>query len=296
MDRLLSMQMFVRVVEKGSLTAAAEGSGMTATMVGNHIRELEKRLGARLLARTTRNQTLTEIGRPFYDQCVTILAQVRTAESLAQSMTLAPRGRLRVSAPINFGVQCLTPKLDLYLKDFPEVEIDLILNDRIVDIVSEEFDVAIRIGDLPDSRLIARSLAPWRRIVCAAPDYIKRRGEPLVVDDLKNHNCLSFTYMSGPERDWRFPRTDGAFDIVRVGGSVNINNGQALRAAALAGLGVIMQPEQLLYDDLQNGGLIQLLKDHPMPTSPMHVVYLSDKQMMPKLSSFLDFMVKMFRQ
>jgi len=295
MDRFVGMQMFVRVVDKGSLTAAAEGSGMTSTMVGNYIRELETRLGARLLTRTTRTQTLTEIGKSYYAECVNILGRVSAAEALAQAMTHSPRGTLRVSAPINFGVQCLTPELRRFLEECPDVEVELALSDRVVDIASEEFDVAVRIGVLPDSGLHARPLAPWTRIICAAPAYLERFGEPKSIEDLKGHQCLCFTYASGPERDWKFPRSDKTVEVVRVGGRLSINNGQALRAAARAGLGLIMQPERLVQHDVAAGRLVQVLKDVATPTSPMNVVYLPDRQMTPKLSTFLDFMVNTFR-
>jgi len=202
MDRFISMQMFVRAVDKGSLTAAAEGSGMTSTMVGNHIRELESRLGARLITRTTRSQTLTEVGRSYYAKCVEILASVQDAESLTQAMTQSPRGLLRVSSPISFGVQCLTPVLQTFLREFPEVEVELSLSDRIVDVARDEFDAAVRIGPLPDSGLVARPLAAWVRVLCAAPEYIAARGAPRSVQELAEHECLSFTYSSGRERDW----------------------------------------------------------------------------------------------
>jgi DNA-binding transcriptional LysR family regulator len=295
MDRFISMQMFVRTVDKGSLTAAAEGIGMTSTMVGNHIRELESRLGARLITRTTRSQTLTEVGKSYYEKCVEILASVQDAESLAQAMTQSPRGLVRVSSPISFGVQCLTPALHTFLRECPEVEVELSLSDRIVDVARDEFDAAVRIGPLPDSGLVARPLATWVRVLCASPDYLAARGEPKSVQELVEHECLSFTYSSGRERDWKFPRSDGTFDVVRVSGRLSIDNGPALRAAARAGLGIIMQPERLVLDDIVSGRLVRVLENQATVTSPMNVVYLSDRQLTPKLATFLDFMAGTFR-
>jgi DNA-binding transcriptional LysR family regulator len=295
MDRFVSMQMFVRAVEKGSLTSAAEGSGMTSTMVGNHIRELELRLGTRLITRTTRSQTLTEVGKSFYAKCVEILAHVQDAESLAQTMAQSPRGLVRVSSPISFGVQCLTPALGAFLSEYPEIEVELSLSDRIVDVARDEFDAAVRIGALPDSGLVARPLASWLRVLCASPDYLALHGEPRSVQELATHQCLSYTYSSGRERDWKFPCADGTFDVVRVNGRLSIDNGPALRAAARAGLGIIMQPERLVRDDIASGRLVRVLADQATVTSPMNVVYLRDRQMTPKLSTFLDFMVRAFR-
>jgi len=251
------MAMFARVVERGSF-AAAEGSGMTATMVGNHVRELERRLKGRLLNRTTRSQSLTELGRRFHQRCLDIIALVDAAELDAREMQTCPRGRLRVSCPVMYGTRVLAAILVDYLDRYPEVQVELSLNDRYVDLAEEGFDAVIRVGVLPDSGLIARPLQPSPRIACASPTYLARHGHPRVPSDLAQHNCLALMHASGPERDWWFPRPGNTgTERVSVRGTLDANGGMALREAALAGLGVILQPQMLLQDDLDAGRLVR---------------------------------------
>ncbi len=291
MDRFTSMAMFARVVERGSFAAAAEGSGMTPTMVGNHVRELERRLKGRLINRTTRRQSLTELGRRYHAKCIEILSLVDSAELDAREMQTSPRGRLRVSCPVTYGTRALVPVLASYLDRYPEVQVELSLSDRFVDLAEEGFDAAIRAGELPDSGLIARPLRPSPRIACASPAYLARHGHPQVPADLAQHNCLAFLFAAGPERDWRFPRPDGkGAEHITVRGRLDVNGGMALREAALAGLGVILQPALMLGDDLEAGRLVRLFPDWPAPTWPVHVVHLPDTRMPPKLESFIAFL------
>lgn len=291
MDRFTSMAMFVRVVERGSFAAAAEGSGMTPTMVGNHVRELERRLKGRLINRTTRRQSLTELGRRYHARSLEILTLVDSAELDAREMQVSPRGRLRVSCPVTYGTRALVPVLANYLDRYPDVEVELSLNDRLVALAEEGFDAAIRVGELPDSGLIARPLRPSPRVACASPAYLARHGHPQVPADLAQHNCLAFLFASGPERDWRFPRPDGkGYERINVRGRLDVNGGMALREAALAGLGVILQPELMLKEDLEEGRLVRLFPDWPAPTWPVHVVHLPDTHMTPKLQSFIAFL------
>jgi DNA-binding transcriptional LysR family regulator len=290
MDRFTSMAMFVRVVERGSFAAAAEGSGMTPTMVGNHIRELERRLKGRLLNRTTRSQSLTELGKRYHARCLDILALVDSAELDAREMQASPRGRLRISCPIAYGTCALVPILADYLDRYPEVQVELSLEDRFVDLAVEGFDAAIRIGALPDSNLIARPLRSSPRIACASPAYLARYGTPQTPTELAQHNCLAFAFPSGPERDWRFPRPDRrGEERVDVRGRLDVNGCMALREAALAGLGIILQPQMVLQDDLDAGRLVRLFPAWPAPTWPVHVVHLPDRSLPPKLQSFIAF-------
>ena len=178
MDVFDSMQVYVQAVEKGSLSAAAAACGISATMAGNHLRTLEKRLGMQLLQRTTRRQHLTAFGEDYYARCKEILRLVAETDAQAQNLQLAPAGKLRITAPVSFGTEALVPALSEYLARYPEVSVDLALSDRVVDLVEEGFEAAIRIGDLPDSALIVRSLAPYRLMVCASPEYLARRGTP----------------------------------------------------------------------------------------------------------------------
>lgn len=291
MDRFTSMAMFARVVERGSFAAAAEGSAMTPTMVGNHIRELERRLNGRLLNRTTRRQSLTELGRRYHARCIEILGLVEAAELDAREMQASPRGQLRVSCPVTYGTRVLVPVLASYLDRYPEVQVELSLNDRFVDLAADGFDAAIRVGELPDSGLIARPLRPSPRVACASPAYLARHGTPQVPADLVQHNCLAFLFAAGPEREWCFSRPDGAgVERVVVRGRLDVNGGMALREAALAGLGVILQPELMLKDDIESGRLMRLFAGWQPPTWPVHVMRLPDARITPKLESFISFL------
>jgi DNA-binding transcriptional LysR family regulator len=295
MDRFASMTVFIRVVEKGSFSAAAEISGMTSTMIGNHVRDLEKMLGVTLLQRTTRHQTLTEAGKEYYSQCVKVLKQVEEMEMTARELRSSARGHLRISAPINFGTSCLAPEIAIYMQKCPEVTVELSLVDRLVDLSKEGFDVAIRVGVLADSSsYVARPLKPWRRILCASPEYVRKRGNPESLNDLTMHDCLCFAYPNGVERDWKFPSNNGEVDLVHVNGSLSINNGHALREAALSGLGIIFQPEALLKPYIESGRLVTILAECAVAPSPLSIVYLKDHQMTPKISQFISFVLEQF--
>jgi DNA-binding transcriptional LysR family regulator len=292
MDLLDSMKVYVLTVEKGSLSAAAEVCGMSATMAGNHVRALEQRLGMQLMHRTTRRQHVTAFGADYYARCKEILRLVAETDAQAQSMRLAPAGTLRVSAPVTFGTEALTPALSDYLARYPEVDVELDISDRIVDLMDDGCEAAIRIGHLPpDSGLVARPLAPYRLMLCASPAYLARRGTPATPADLERHDCLSFGAANIVQ--WRFQREH---DVCRVPvhGRVKINNGQALRVAALQGLGIVLQPMILLDADVRAGRLVRLLPDYELPSRPMHVVYLPHRYRSPRLRSFIDFIVERF--
>jgi DNA-binding transcriptional LysR family regulator len=201
-DKFVSMEIFVAVVDEGSLTAAAERFHISSAMVGKHIRSLETRLSTRLLTRTTRRQSLTEIGRQYYEQCRRILADVKDAESLAEAMAAAPRGLLKVMAPLTYGVEVFAPAMTDYLGAWPDVSLELDLSNRVVDLVEEGFDAAVRIGRLADSSLVARPLKPYRMRACASPAYLATRGTPLTPADLTQHECLGFLHW-GREGSWR---------------------------------------------------------------------------------------------
>jgi DNA-binding transcriptional LysR family regulator len=292
MDRLTSMAVFVRAVERGGFAAAADELGLSATMVGLHVRALEERLQARLLERTTRRQRLTEVGRLYYERCKQILADVEAADASANALSTTPRGTLRVTAPVSFGVHALAPAIARYLELYPDVEIVLAVNDRVVDLIDEGFEVAVRIGTLADSRLVARPLAPYRMVACASPDYLQRNGTPREPADLASHNCLGFDHWRN-RSEWRFEGPRGSH-TVGVRGSLRANNGEALRIAALSGIGIIVQPEVLLADDIRAGRLVALLRDYALPARPMQVVYLPDRRPTAKLRTFVDFVIERF--
>jgi len=293
MDVLDSMQVFVVAVEKGSLSAAAAACAMSATMAGNHLRTLEQSLGTQLLHRTTRRQRLTAFGEDYYVRCKEILRLVAETHVQAQQLQAAPAGKLRIAAPVTFGTEALMPTLADYLARYLDVHIDVVLNDRVADLVEEGFDVAIRIGALPDSGLIAQPLAPYRSMICASPDYLARRGTPRQPGDLAGHECLAFAPAAATH--WRMENEEGAARVA-VSSRLQVNLGQALRVAALHGLGIVMQPAILLEADVQAGRLVQLFPDYTLPTRPMSVVYLADRYRAPKLRSFVDFIVNRFGQ
>lgn len=292
MDVFDSMRVYVLAVEKGSLSAAALACGISATMAGNHLRTLEKRLGMQLLQRTTRRQHLTPFGQDYYARCKEILRLVAETDVQAQNQQLAPAGRLRVTVPVTFGTEALMPALPAYLERYPEVSLDVSLSDRVVDLVEEGFEAAVRVGELPDSGLIAQALAPYRLMVCASPAYLERRGMPRQPQDLGQHECLSFAPTALTH--WRIGDGEGA-SRVPVSGRLQVNQGQALRVAAVHGLGIVLQPAILLEAEVRAGRLVQLFPHHELPARPMNVVYLPDRYRSPKLRSFVDFVVEHFR-
>lgn len=292
MDRLTSMAVYLRVVEKGGFSAAAEEFDISPTMVGKHVRALEERLGGRLLNRTTRSQSLTELGRTYYERCKQVVADVEAMEDIASEMRSTPRGVLRVNAPMSFGSMQLAPALADYMARFPEVEIDLSLNDRVVDLVDEGYEVAIRVGDLADSGLVARKLAPYRIIACASPDYLARHGKPRTPRDLLKHNCLAFS-VGSVGHHWHFQGASGK-QIIAIKGRLQINNGEGLRNAALRGIGFIWQPESLVANDIKAKRLVRILVNHEPAPRAMHVVYHADRRPTPKLKSFVDFVLDRF--
>ena len=292
MDKLLSMEVFVATVDAGSISAASEAFNISPVMAGKHIRHLEARLGSKLLTRTTRRQSLTEIGRQYYERCRNILSEIKAAESGAEAMRAAPRGTLKVTAPVSFGTQCLAPAVTDYLALHDEVNLDLNLNDRVVDIVEEGYDAAIRIGTLDDSGLVARALQPYRMLICAAPEYLARHGEPRVPADLARHQCLDFLHWN-KRLVWQLTDPQGAQSALPAS-RFRSNNGQALRMAALRGFGIIMQSGILLADDVAAGRLVPILKDYLPAARPIHLVYPRDRQPTPKLTTFVEFVVSRF--
>lgn len=290
MDKLRSMEVFVAVVDTGSFTAAARRFDISPVMVGKHVEFLEQTLGARLLARTTRRQSLTEIGERYCEQCRIVLAQVAAAESGAEAMRTAPRGTLRITAGVSFGGELLSPVLADYLERYPEVSVMLDLSDRVVDIVEDGFDAAIRIGTLDDSGLVARPLWDYGMTIAASPAYLERFGTPRVPADLLRHRCLDFTHWNKQLR-WRLR---GGEDLAIPVSRFRSNNGRALKNAALAGFGIIMQAEMMLANELARGELVPLLQEHVPEPRPMHLLYPRDLQPTPKLTTFIDFMLERF--
>ncbi|MFM2483535.1 LysR family transcriptional regulator [Celerinatantimonas yamalensis] len=287
MDRLESMSVFARVAEAGSFSAAAKVCGLSPTMVANHVQDLERRLGTKLIQRTTRRQSLTEVGQTFLFDCLDVLARVEAAEDAARERHSSPSGCLRVNATVSFGTNVVTPLIHDYLKLYPDVEVDLRLTDRVVDLTEEGIEAAFRFGDLPDSGLIARPLRPRFRLVCASPDYLAEHDVPLTPADLAQHNCLLFRD-GAPRNYWQF----SGLPPVRVSGRFVVDNGAALLSAVRDGLGVALLADFEIADDIAAGRLVRLLCDTATPAWPLALVHLADRRMTAKLSRFVEFVLQ----
>lgn len=289
MDKLRAMEVFVAAIDAGSFAGAAKTLDLSAVMVGKHIHALETQLGARLLERTTRRHTLTEIGAAYLERCRDVLASVRTADGVAESLRALPQGTLRVSAPVAFGAHRLMPVVGEYMAAHPQVRVELNLNDRVVDLAEEGFDCGLRSGPVLDQRLIARPLAPSRMFAVASPAFVARHGAPRHPSDLEGLPLLSFAAW-GANHAWRFTR-GGETVHVQVNGPLVTNNGQALLTAALLGVGVIVQADPLLLPELDAGRVVRLLPDWDLPTREVHIVRLPEARPSAKLRSFVDFVV-----
>ncbi len=293
MDRFAALEAFVRVAESGSFSKAAARLKSSKSAISRQVSALEAELGARLLHRTTRALTLTEVGRGYFEQAARILADLAEANASVGQLQAAPRGRLRVSAPMSFGFLHLAPAVPDFLDRYPEVELEMIMNDRVVDLIDEGFDMAVRIGKLEDSSLVARRLAPSRIAVCAAPAYLERRGVPTSPDQLKAHECLCYSNV-GMAQEWRFVRPDGRVWPVEVRGRLHANNGDALRAAALRGFGLAVLPGFLVGGDFQSGALVSVLEEFLPRDSAVHAVYPHARHLSPKVRAFVDFLAERF--
>jgi len=293
MDRLSEMAVFAKVVEVHGFSAAARVLGISKSAVSKHVAALEDRLGARLLNRTTRRLSLTAAGAIFYEHSARLLAEADAAEAAVTDLHTRPRGLLRVNAPMSFGILHLAPAIPGFTALYPDVQIELALNDRIVDLVDEGFDVAVRIARLPESSLVARRLAPSRGVLCGAPEYFRRHGVPHHPRDLQAHNCLRYTYRQAPPDEWWFRGPDGEVSV-RVSGSLRANNGDALRAAALAGLGIAVLPSFIVGPDLAAGRLQAVLTDYDGAAASIYAVYPAGRHLPIKVRAFVDFLAARF--
>ncbi|MFJ3486840.1 LysR family transcriptional regulator [Pseudomonas sp. NPDC090202] len=293
MDRLTQMATFVKAVETGSFSAAADDLKLSSQLVGKQVKMLEQHLGVSLLNRTTRRQSLTDFGHAFYQRAKMILADMEAAENLAAVTRGIPSGRLRINAPVTFGIRTLSPRLVDYMVRYPQVSVDLTLSNELVDLVDDGYDVVFRIGELSDCGLKAVTLAPYRQVLCAAPSYLARRPAITSPWDLQQHECLGFSFSDG-RTHWSFEGPEGKMDVP-ITSRLTINQGDPLLAAAVAGLGVVLQPVELVGDALRDGTLVSLLPSYQAPATPMHILYAPDRRLTPKLRSFLDFAIASFK-
>ena len=287
MDRLKSMQVFIYVAQHGSFAAAAVNFAVTATMIGKHIKYLEQHLGTKLLNRTTRRQSLTEAGQIYYLECTRILDDIAEAENSLQRLENKPKGTVRINSPVTFGNIILAPILADFLQVYPDINIELMLDNRLIDPLHEQVDVVIRIGELVNSSLIARKIADYQLLYCASPKYLAKHQVPQCLGDLINHQCLGFSY-DHIQANVALRIDTQAFD--RQHTRLTSNSGIALKVAALKGTGIVLQPMLLLQDELASGELIEILKDHTPPTMAVNVLYKSKSPSL-KIRTMIEFIL-----
>lgn len=293
MDRLTSMAVFVKCVETGSLAAAARAFDLSHAMATKHLRALERDLGVRLLDVTTRKLNLTEAGRRYLSRCVQILDEVEGAASEASQYQSAPRGLLRVTAPDTFGRLHLAPAIAEFMDLYPDIAIDAHFTDRFVSLVDEGFDVAVRVGRLPDSGLVVRRLGPCRMLTCAAPAYLDRVGVPGNPNDLSTHACFCLSTITTP-RVWQYRDPDGENVDVHVNGRLRANNMDLLCTGAERGLGIVYGPSFVLGPLVQTGRLRPILTDYPSPPLDFCAIFPSNRHLSTKVRVFIDFLVPRF--
>jgi DNA-binding transcriptional LysR family regulator len=293
-DKVQEMTSFIAVVDAGSFVAAADAIGQSKAAVSRHIGDLERRLGTRLLQRTTRRLSLTPEGQAFYARCKDLLAAIAEAESELLSSRSEPGGLIRINAPQTFGVLHLAPLWGRFCEELPEITLDITLTDRVVDLIEEGYDLAIRISRLPSSTLVSRKLASTRMLLCASQPYLKKHGVPRRPSDLAAHRVISYSYLATQD-EWHFTGPDGA-ESARINARVHTNNGDTCRRAALDHQGIVLQPDFLVGDDLKRGTLTELMPDYRAVELDISVVYPSRKYLPLKIRRLIDFLVESFHE
>jgi DNA-binding transcriptional LysR family regulator len=288
-DHFEDIRTFVAVVQAPGFAGASERLGLAKSAVSRRIQDLEDRLGSRLLHRTTRRLSLTEAGTEFYQRSLKILSDLAEAEDVASKGASEAVGRLRVSGPMSFGVLCLAPVIGEFMRRHPRVNVELVLNDRFVDLVEDGFDMAIRIGNLKDSSLIARRIAPIRLAVCASPSYFSTHGTPSTPGDLREHSALLYSY-AADRQIWQFQNTDP----IEMRSSFKCNNGDALREAAISGCGLAYLPTFIIHGAVVAGKLDVCLTEYSREPSALYAVYPSTRNLPAKVRVFIDFLAEKF--
>jgi DNA-binding transcriptional LysR family regulator len=296
MDQFSAIKAFCSVVEAGGFSAAAAEMKVSHTVMSKQVRQLETVLGAQLLHRTTRRLSLTEAGRAYYEKARRILDDLHDAALAVSDHHAAPRGTLRINAPMAFGAMDMAMWLPRFMERYPELRIDLVCNDRFVDLVEEGFDVALRLArDLPDSTLMARRLAVAPSLLVASPAYLASHGAPSHPRDLTRHNCLTYTLVPRPN-DWAFSMPDGNTETVTVTGTLKANTGIALRHAALAGIGIATSASFIVHEDIARGTLVPVLREFAIRQRDLYAVYPQSRHLSPKVRAFIDFAAEEYRQ
>jgi DNA-binding transcriptional LysR family regulator len=290
MDRLTSLEVFIRVADNAGFSAAGRKLNMSTTMVSNHVQALEERLGVRLLNRTTRKVSLTEVGRSYYDRCTQILADIAQADDIAGALQSTPRGTLRIYTNPHI-VQFLSPVVTEFLASHAEVKVDLTIGERNVDMIDENYDISVRMLSPPDSSLIVRNLATWRHVLCCSHAYLEKHGRPAALVELAERNCIRHaSYPYGDE--WHFVDRKGGPASVKVVGNLVSNSGETLHRAALAGVGIFLAPGFLVHDDLESGNLVRLLPEYRTVEFSMNAIYPHRHHLSAKVRTFIDLLVR----
>ncbi|MEP4039082.1 LysR family transcriptional regulator [Pseudophaeobacter sp.] len=287
MDGMGDIPVVVAAVETHGFAAAARRLGVTKSAVSKRISQIERRLGAQLFHRSTRNVSLTEAGEHFYTHAVRAMEAAQEAEDSVQALQKAPKGRLKINVPMAFGRMHVAPLMSGFLDSFPGIEVEMVMDDRVVDLIGEGFDLALRGGTLTSSSLIARKITPLHNVLVAAPTYLERHGVPSDIEDLANHNCLQYS-LSRDFQEWIFQHKDKAIKF-RPNGSYSVNNGEALREAILGGTGIARLPTFAVGPDLASGRLVKVLPDCRLPSQTLYAVYPERRHLPTKVRAFVDF-------
>ncbi len=293
MDKLISMKVFARVAKLGSFSAAAEDLGISKAMASKHITALENTLGVRLLNRTTRKISLTEVGAAYRERVKLILAEIEETELSVSQLNTEPRGTLKMMAPTSFGAFHLSRAAADFMDEYPDINVELILSDREADLAEEGLDLSFHVGELSDSSLIARKIASARMVVCASPEYLEKHGVPETPEDLVDHTCLLFTPRF-PANEWHFNR-DGEDFTVKVSGCMKSNVGDTLRVGSIKGLGLIQQPTYMVGQDIKLGRLQVVLEEYEPAERPIYLMYLHRRHLSAKVRTFVDFLLERFQ-
>jgi len=288
MDGFSAIPVFVTVVETGGFSPAARKLGISKSAVSKRIAQLEEHLGVQLLYRTTRRLSLTEAGERYFEDALKAVIHANHAEDSVTQLQTEPRGRLKINTPMSFGRLHIAALIPKFMQRYPKIEIDLVMDDRVVDILDGGFDIAVRAGNLPDSSLFARRLAPLRSFLCASPEYVEKHSMPVVPEELVEHNCLLFSYSAS---EWKFLR-DGEEQVVRVSGNYQANNSEALREATLQGLGIARIPTFVAGSDVEAGRLCVVLDEYILSSLTLYAVFPERQYLPAKLRVFIDFLVE----
>ena len=295
MDRWTEFELFVQTAELGSLSKAAEQLDMSNATASRCLASLEKRLAARLIERNTRRLALTEIGESFYRRCKSILAEMKEAEAMVNATTFDPSGTLRITASLSFCMKHITPLLPEFTRMYPNIDVQIVAANRYFDLIDNGIDVAIRTKEYEsDSDITVRKLAQTRRVLAASPSYLVKNGTPQTIEDLAHHKLLLYTYANKPN-ELHFTR-DNKTQIIKVRSLLEANDGQILRTAALEGLGILIQPNYIIYDDVVAGRLIPILEEWDLPKLSINIAYQRRKNLPARVRAFIDFLIRHFRE